>query len=234
MKKIILFLFLILGSGTIRPLGKLFIQNFNKIEKKFFRYVLRNCSEISSEEIIKGYYYIKRMTPALKLLEDLETKGILNLKFLYKMNEKEIVIEELVFFQQNSKELILSVVQNNSINPLEDIWEDFLRYRYIDNEKLLKEIGCFFVFILKRAAENFKCNSVKKIKLQDLQYMSLEEVLDILDILIDELPAFIEKYELDSEMEWGHWLRKYWLLAPIAFIALILKIYLGSNNQSVT
>jgi hypothetical protein len=60
--------------------------------------------------------------------------------------------------------------------------------------------------------------------------MPLEDVLDLLDILVDQLPEFLEKTELTSNLEWKEWINKYWLIAPISTIVLALKIYLAHRG----
>jgi len=60
--------------------------------------------------------------------------------------------------------------------------------------------------------------------------MPLEEVLDILDLLVEELPEFLEKYELNSDITWRSWVKKYWILVPVAATAFGIKIYLTYKN----
>lgn len=55
--------------------------------------------------------------------------------------------------------------------------------------------------------------------------VQVEEVLQMLDMILAELPVFIEKYELNSGLSWQEWKKKYWLLAPAGGLILGLKIY---------
>ena len=41
-----------------------------------------------------------------------------------------------------------------------------------------------------------------------------------------ELPPFIEKYELNSQITWKNWLKKYWWVPPVFGVWFGLKILL--------
>jgi len=60
---------------------------------------------------------------------------------------------------------------------------------------------------------------------KNIDPVKVEEVLKVLDMILAELPMFIEHYELNSELSWKEWKKKYWLLAPAGATILSLKIY---------
>ena len=223
------------SSNGLNRIESLFESLDSNISKKYKSDTKSGIEDlkpfVNADFIVSRYYHLKRVTPVLKLLEDMEMKKLLDFNFSYKVGEEKLTIDGSDFFQKHIISLIQLVNSNKSIGPIISTWHGFLRYKYMDNEASLKEF-CIFIFILlSQEAENHKWGSFfekKKHNLsRPLQDMPLEELLDILDILVDELPGFIERYELDGEMDWKKWGRKYWLLAPAAFAALCLKIYLN-------
>lgn len=69
-----------------------------------------------------------------------------------------------------------------------------------------------------------------KIKDKNVDHVRVEEVLHLLDVVLEELPEFIDKYEFNSNLTWEEWKKKYWLLAPAGGIVLILKFYFIINS----
>ena len=60
---------------------------------------------------------------------------------------------------------------------------------------------------------------------KNIDSMQVKEVLETLDMILEELPAFVEKYELNSELSWKEWKKKHWLLAPVGALILGAKFY---------
>ncbi len=50
---------------------------------------------------------------------------------------------------------------------------------------------------------------------EKINQLPIAEVLNAIDMLVTELPPFLEKYEFNSKMSWKAWLRKYWWVLPI-------------------
>jgi hypothetical protein len=59
-----------------------------------------------------------------------------------------------------------------------------------------------------------------------ISQLPIAEVLNAIDMLVNELPPFIEKYELNSQITWKNWLKKYWWVPPVFGIWFGLKILL--------
>ncbi len=59
-----------------------------------------------------------------------------------------------------------------------------------------------------------------------INQLPIAEVLSAIDMLVNELPPFIEKYELNSKITWKNWLKKYWWVPPIFGVWFGLKILL--------
>ncbi len=59
-----------------------------------------------------------------------------------------------------------------------------------------------------------------------INQLPIAEVLSAIEMLVMELPPFIEKYELDSKITWKNWLKKYWWVPPVFGAWFGLKILL--------
>lgn len=60
---------------------------------------------------------------------------------------------------------------------------------------------------------------------KNVDQVQVEEVIKVLDMILAELPVFIEKYELNSNLSWAEWKKKYLFLAPAGAIILSIKVY---------
>ena len=86
----------------------------------------------------------------------------------------------------------------------------------------------FYLLFLCSSLQNLQgSDDLQKIqnRISSLDHIAIDEIIHALDLIVEELPTFIDKYELDSELSWIEWKRKYWLLAPIGVIALGVKLY---------
>jgi hypothetical protein len=57
-----------------------------------------------------------------------------------------------------------------------------------------------------------------------INQLPIAEVLSAIEMLVTELPPFIEKYELNSKITWKSWLKKYWWVPPVFGVWFGLKI----------
>ena len=58
-----------------------------------------------------------------------------------------------------------------------------------------------------------------------LRVLSAQDTVLIVDMLLEEVPYLIEKYELQGSMEWKDWIKKHGGLAFLSLVSLILKVY---------
>lgn len=65
---------------------------------------------------------------------------------------------------------------------------------------------------------------------KNVDQVQVEEVIKMLDMILAELPVFIDKYELNSNLSWAEWKKKYGLIAPAGAIILSVKIYFVLAN----
>jgi len=91
----------------------------------------------------------------------------------------------------------------------------------------------FFWFLLfcSMYLQNVRCSdALQTIDSKNVDPVKVEEVLKMLDMILAELPLFIDQYELNSELTWSEWKKKYWLLAPVGAAILTLKFYFVLAN----
>lgn len=82
-----------------------------------------------------------------------------------------------------------------------------------------------FLVILLWGTIALNLQSADMLSEKNVDQVQVGEVLQMLDMILAELPVFIEKYELNSGLSWQEWKKKYWLLAPAGGLILGLKIY---------
>ena len=63
------------------------------------------------------------------------------------------------------------------------------------------------------------------------QMISSEEMLFLLDVLMEEIPYFIEKYKLGVELPWKEWGKKYGFYAALGICSLGLRIYIHCKKK---
>jgi len=193
---------------------------------------------VSLETTLRRFYIIQRIDPFVHLMAKIKPKFWSFPAPLF--NYDRVHYDGVLFCNEHILTLIDTIKKEQSINPVLHMWAELKRYKYLNDTEMVKEFTQL-VFIVTRYSlkyqfpTSFEDNmSVKNIYILDaIESLSLDQILDILDVLVEDLPVFIEKYELDSTMTWKEWINKYWLVAPVAFSALIFKMYSDYNDLQV-
>lgn len=203
----------------------------NNVQDKFI-----NSEIVSLEETLERFYIIQRLDPLMRLLEI--TPEHFWIFPTPTLEERGMEYDGCNFNNPHILALVTSIDAQRSIKPIFHMWEELKRYKYLHDIKLIKEFTQV-LFIVTRYS--FKTQlpltfedkvAIKNVySLDAIDTLPLEQVLDVLDIIIEDMPAFLEKYELQSNLTWKEWLRKYWPVAPIAIAAFILKVYMSYLEQ---
>ena len=122
----------------------------------------------------------------------------------------------VLFCNEHILTLINDVKKSQSILPVLHMWAEIKRYKYLHDADMIKEFTQF-VFIVTRYSLKHQFpkvfeddTAVKNIYfMKAIENLTLDQILDFLDILVEDLPVFINKYELDSSMTWKEWIDKY-------------------------
>jgi len=124
-----------------------------------------------------------------------------------------------------------------SLKPLLLLLQNVQIHRHIDNNRFIHELF-LLVFTVHKQILFHECEetsySLKKTTLntileisEKINQLPIAEVLNAIDMLVTELPPFLEKYEFNSKMTWKAWLRKYWWVLPIFGSWFGLKVLLS-------
>jgi hypothetical protein len=222
MKKLALFIFLILQ-------GDLLCNGYDNNLSVGIDAILG--TQIKAEEIMLRFYYLKRLERSIYFFDTCLQRGLLKVPLEYEQQEKDLVIKGINFTQKNIISTIKQMTKKKSFKPLLNIWRRLISYKHIHDATIIKEFTALVIYILHTNAIDCGCQLSDPLRYNlranhALTTMPLEEVLDILDLLVDELPEFFDRYELDSEMTWRSWAKTYGVITAVAGAALGLRIYL--------
>jgi hypothetical protein len=190
----------------------------------FFRTITMRC------------YYIKRLAQSVHFLSLLDRQ-----EYDYKpcniiKQRVSIQIDSISFFHHKINKCIHSMLLSASLKPLLLLLKEIRQYQHLDDEQLMHEL-LLLVFTVHKQIIWHECedngHSLKTITLNDIIIISekinqlpIAEVLNAIDMLVTELPPFLEKYEFNSKISWKAWLKKYWWVPPAFGIWFSLKILL--------
>ena len=192
---------------------------------------------IEIDKVINRFYLLKRMEYVLEKLYLLNEQGLLCLSCNNSTNNE---IDPCLQLLNITKEPILVMIQTlyrtHSFRPFFSFWNNINRYKYIQDEQIMKEFACFVTHLLHTTVTHhtsFHSHRMliekERLSLDQLQNMPLEDILNLLDILVEELPQFLEKNEIDTDMTWKEWFKKYWLLFPLSATIFLIKVYIISQ-----
>lgn len=181
-------------------------------------------------------YYIKRLSQPTYFLSLLCKQN-----YWYKpcniiQKENCIQIDSVIFFHPTTRSCLQKMLQTGSLKPLLILLKEVKNYHLLQNKLLFREFF-LLIFIVYKQILFHECeknsHTLKKTTLETIIIISntisqlpIAEVLNAIDMLIVELPPFLEKYEFHSSIGWKTWLKKYWWVPPIFGVWFGLKILL--------
>ncbi len=194
---------------------------------------------IEINSVISRFYLIKRLEPILAKVHLLQENNLLYLDFNASA-ESALCFEQLPNTNEPLKKMIHKVYQTHSFAPLFTVWNGISRYKYIQDEEICKEFARFITYLIQSTTIHLAKTRGGKmfiegkgfLPLQQLQEMPLEDILNLLDILVEELPVFLKENELNSTLSWNEWLKKYWLVAPLRAAMFGISVYLMYKGTS--
>ena len=151
-----------------------------------------------------------------------------------------ITIDSARFFHQEIRNCIDAMKRTQSLKPVVSLLEKNKRNYYHDHTFIRELFLLMFTIHKQILFEEIKTThiTVNKKTIDTLMHagerinqLPLAEILDAIDILVNELPLFLEKYEFNSKMPWKSWLRKYWWVPPVIGGWLILRILLSFQRR---
>lgn len=176
------------------------------------------------DHVILRFYHLKRVEAAVAYIKRISKN---------RMVACDASFSTLGFEQEPIVHMISDLQVDPSLKPLYSIWNDLKKYKYIREEKVFKEFAYFLLYFMSTFCIDERVKALDQhVSVERLSIMELEDILDLLDLLEEQLPGFLEKYELDghSTLTWNLWLKKYWLIVPVSAFVLAFKIYVLFNR----
>ena len=177
-------------------------------------------------------YQLRKLSYNVHIINSLYEDKILHLPTEYKeLDSGNLLVEGYEFSENYIINALKHMCDYNDFSPLLLIWQAFTQYKHLQESEPLKEFTLAIICVLKStvrhhdpdlypewiAHESLKNNAI-----------TLSQALEILDVLVHELPPFFDQYEISSNLSWQSWAQKYWLVFPFALAALLIKTYLSA------
>jgi len=190
---------------------------------------------IEIDKVIERFYLLHRLEPILQKLQALDKHKMLAFEETFTRSE-ESCLESLKITCEPIARMIHRSYCNHSLHPLFAFWNGLNRYKYIQDDRIMNEFARFTTYVIHATAAHQKTlppilsKEQKNLALSQLHDMPLEDILNFLDILVEELPEFLEKNEIHAGMDWKQWLKKYWLIGPISIAVFGIRVYMMSQG----
>lgn len=198
--------------------------------------IIQQCNCLK-KDITDHFYTIKCLSESTYFLSFLDKQN-----YCYYpcncTNQKECIqIDSTKFFHQKVKLCIQEMHDHQSLKPILVLLENAKKeYPHLNStffHELFLLIFTVHKQIILRECQETK-QPLKKISLttiieisEKINKLPISEVLNAIDMLLTELPPFLEKYELNSKITWKEWGKKYWWVPPIFGAWFGLKILLS-------
>jgi hypothetical protein len=214
--------------------------------------ILKNKSIFTKLSIWRGYLkknYTQAVSQRLYFLNRLQKPVSLILEFYKKptvcfqtIRACSLIFDNKATFSHERINLcIVAMEKECSLEPFVELWHDFKHYKYLDDDLFIKEFSKA-IFILEKniiinglAFEPIKRNSFDFLLglYEKIDALPLEEILNAIDLLAHELPLISQKYELETDMTWKQWFKKYWWAPPLILGTIGLKFLLTVKNIKI-
>jgi hypothetical protein len=136
----------------------------------------------------------------------------------------------------------MNIIETKSVIPLIQLWhKENTLMLFKKDELFLRE----FLILVYKASGEMMVNSLTHEEnehmrdiisqiltvYQKIDSLPLEEILNAIDVLADEMPYLLEKYELTSSMTWKNWFAKYWWAPPLILGTIAFKIWFQNRMR---
>ena len=222
----------------------IFVQELLQLKSKQHEiksaiFIVNQPERSFTESVSDRFYYVQRLKKPLTSLHTFENQYN---NFLYYANGLFHSFETKILFRhERIRECIETMELEKSTEPLFLLWYEFTHYKYLSDHHFLEE----FIKLIFIAYKNIVINCTQEKKsltqktieqliqlYEKLDSLPLEEILNAIDTLALELPIISEKYELNSDMPWKQWLRKYWWAPPLIIGTITVRfLYLWQKYK---
>ena len=192
-------------------------------------------------DIIKHFYYIKRLQPSISVTNLLRQNNYYYKQDLTIQKNNSVSLHSIIFHHYKIVACIKAMNTTACLKPLLFLLREVKQYRQIQDESFIRELLLLILIVYKdilAQATNDNDLTTTKSALttiveitHTIDQLPIAELLNTIDMLVEELPAFLEKYEFNTTMTWKKWLRKYWWVPPIIIGWFGLKILLTFQHK---
>ena len=192
-----------------------------------------------TEAVTLRNYYTKRLKRPLHLLSQIRcnTDSLFESVTRSREHECNCVFESHIRFKHGDiNKCIIAMSRDQSLTPLLVLSKEFNKYRLIQDEKFNREFLLLIFGVYKNLItynaqhKDFLINrsSLELIAhvYENIDSLPLEQILDAIDLLSEELPQLLEKYEIKKDTNWREWIKDHWWVPPLVCTSLGIKILL--------
>lgn len=192
-----------------------------------------------TESVTNRFYYVHRLQKSVKKI--LCNKQDTALFFKHINHIISAVDEKISFSHEYINDAVKDMESERNLNSFENLWHAFEHYKCIEDVLFVREFSKLVFILHKNKIMNSYITHSKQVitdctmqQLIDLynklDSLPLEELLNAIDVLTNEFPAINEKFEINSDMTWRQWLKKYWWAPPLIFGTFALKSLITVKN----
>lgn len=203
------------------------VFHFNPIQKGY------------TQAVSQRLYYLNRLKKPIRIIFNFYKHP--EVCFQASRHCQLIFDRKVIFHHERISECIELMEKTCSLKPFSELSYEFKHYKYLDDDIFVKEFSKAIFIIEKNILENsLELEPLKKYTMthllalyEKIDVLPLEEILNAIDLLAHELPLISQKYELDSDISWKHWLKKYWWAPPLILGTIALKLLLTVKNVKI-
>lgn len=186
--------------------------------------------------IVTHIHYIKCLSKSTYVLSRLYKQH-----YYYKpcncIEQKDCIqVDSTNFSHKKMRDCLQKMVLTGSLKPLLVLLREVKNYRLLQDNLFFHEFFLLIFTVHKQilfheseenphALKHTTFETIIDIS-NKINQLPIAEVLSAIDMLVTELPAFLEKYEFHSKITWQEWLKKYWWVPPVFGAWFGLKILL--------
>ena len=181
---------------------------------------------ISQPEAEQPLYCFKRLEKPLLLLNKLVENN-------FRPKQSWHYSDVITFKHPLIIQCMHSMHSQKNLEPLLNLSQSISYYHYFNDTELFRQYLLLMFVVYKNIFVDYaqRRGSFALYSIQDIitlykriESFPLDEILYSIDLLTNQLPYLIEYYELNSDLTWKTWFRKYWWLPALCIAITGIKI----------
>ncbi len=188
----------------------------------------------ADDQLADGGQLFKLLQRATHMLKLMDKSGMLVIPSDIQCQDNSVRWAETTFYTTQMIMCIDHLCMHKNIEPLLCTWSALIFSKSQHKAAIVQEFTKAMLVLMYASLQHHFSRSQAAVLVRSsydvktLDSLSLEELLVILDLLVDEIPEFLEKLELNNqELSWQAWAKKYWLVAPFTALMVGIKVYLS-------